>query len=251
MSVTDLNHLQKAISKTVEDKACRLLPQALILLGFVSLFFAAMPELDLIVSRFFWNPAAGFGLKENSFLIAFRDGNRFLPWAVIGIATTLLIPNPFLRNLKYPPAPHKLLFVLTFFAAGPGLGVHLIKMLVGRARPQALEEFGGRAFFTPPWELTDQCVRNCSFISGEAASAFALLTLVVFIKPRYSTLYLGAVGIVAAAFSFNRVVFGAHFLSDVVIAWNVMFALAVLLWRSFSRNAPQIDALFVREPRLR
>jgi membrane-associated phospholipid phosphatase len=249
MNVTDLNHVQKAISKTVEDKACNLLSQALMLLGFVSLIFAAMPELDLIVSRFFWEPTAGFEFQENSVLIAFRDANRFLPWVVIGIATVLLIPNPFLRKLKYPPAPHKLLFVLTFFAAGPGLGVHLIKMLVGRARPRALEEFGGNALFTPPWELTDQCVRNCSFISGEAASAFALLTLVVFINPKYSTLYLGAVGIVAAAFSFNRVMFGGHFLSDVIIAWNLMFVLALLLWRSFSRNAPQIDAMFTRDSR--
>lgn len=249
MKVTDLNHDQKANSQTVEDEACRLLPQALILLGFVSLIFTAMPELDLMVSRFFWEPTAGFDFKENSVLIAFRDTNRFLPWVVIGIATTLLIPNPLLRNLKRPPAPHKLLFVLTFFAAGPGLGVHLIKMLVGRARPRALDEFGGNAFFTPPWQLTDQCVRNCSFISGEAASAFALLTLVVFINPRYSTLYLGAVGIVAASFSFNRVVFGGHFLSDVVIAWNVMFVLAVLLWRAFSRNASQIDAIFTRHAR--
>jgi lipid A 4'-phosphatase len=249
MNVTDLNHAQKAISKTVGAEACRLLPQALILLGFVSLSFAVMPELDLMVSRFFWKPTTGFGFKENSFLIAFRDTNRFLPWLVIAIATTLLIPNPFLRKLKCLPAPHKLLFVLTFFAAGPGLGVHLLKILVGRARPRALEEFGGSAFFTPPWQITDQCARNCSFISGEAASAFALLTLVVFIKPRYSTLYLAAIGLVAAAFSFNRVIFGGHFLSDVVIAWNVMFVLAVLLWQSFSRNAPQIDALFTRIPR--
>jgi membrane-associated phospholipid phosphatase len=247
MNVTDLNHVQKANSKTLEDEACHLLPQALIVLGFVSLFFAAVPELDLIVSRFFWDPTAGFGFKENSFLIAFRDTNRFLPWVIIGIATTLLIPTPFLRSLKSPPAPHKLLFVLTFFAAGPGLGVQLIKMLVGRARPRALEEFGGSAFFTPPWQLTDQCVRNCSFVSGEAASAFALLTLVVFINPRYQAIYLGTVGIVAAAMSFNRVMFGGHFLSDVVIAWNVMFVLAVLLWQSFSRNAPQIDALFTRD----
>lgn len=251
MNVTDLNHVQKAISKTVEDKTRHLLAQALILLGFVSLIFAAMPELDLIVSRFFWDPTAGFGFKENSLLIAFRDANRFLPWMVIGIATTLLIPNPFLRTLKYPPAPHKLLFVITFFATGPGLGVHLIKMLVGRARPRGLKEFGGSALFTPPWQLTDQCVRNCSFISGEAASAFALLTLIVFINPKYQTRYLAAVGIIAAAFSFNRVVFGGHFLSDVVIAWSVMFALAALLWRSFSRNAPQIDALFARDSRPR
>ncbi len=251
MNVTHLNHVQKAISKTGEDKACHLLPHALMLLGLVSLIFAAMPELDLIVSRLFWDPAAGFGFRENAFLVAFRDANRFLPWVVIGIAILLLIPNPLLRKQKYPPAPHKLLFVLTFFAAGPGLGVHLLKMLVGRARPRALEEFGGQAFFTPPWQLTDQCARNCSFISGEAASAFALLTLVVLIKPKYAGLYLGVVGIVAAAFSFNRVVFGGHFLSDVVISWNLMFVLAVLLWRSFSRNAPQIDALFVRESHLR
>jgi membrane-associated phospholipid phosphatase len=209
----------------------------------------AVPDLDLAVSRFFWEPGAGFGFKENSTLIAFRDTNRFLPWVVIGIAVTLLIPIPFLRNLKYPPAPHKLLFVLTFFAAGPGLGVHLIKILVGRARPRALEEFGGTASFTPPWELADQCFRNCSFISGEAASAFALLTLVVFIKPKYSALYLVVVGIVAAAFSFNRVAFGGHFLSDVIISWNVMLVLALLLWRHFSRSAAQIDAMFTRDPR--
>ena len=203
MNVTDLNHVQKAISKTANDKTRHLLPQALILLGLVSLIFAAVPELDLIVSRLFWEPAAGFNFNEDSFLIAFRDTNRLLPWVVVGTAIALLIPTPLLRHLKYPPAPHKLLFVLTFLAAGPGLGVHLIKILVGRARPRALEEFGGSADFTPPWQLTDQCIRNCSFISGEAASAFALLTLVVFIRPKYSTLYLVIVGIVAAGFSLN------------------------------------------------
>lgn len=247
MDVTDLNHVQKANPKTVEDEAHRLLPEALMLLGFVSLIFATVPEIDLIVSRYFWDPIAGFAFEENSFLIAFRDLNRLLPWVVIGFAIVLLLASPFLRNPKYSAAPHKLLFVLTFFAAGPGLGVQVIKMLVGRARPRALDEFGGSAIFTPPWQLTDQCVRNCSFISGEAASAFALLTLVVFVTPRHRTTYLAAVGIVAAAFSFNRVMFGGHFLSDVVIAWNVMFVLAVLLWQSFSQNAPQIDALFKRD----
>lgn len=250
MTATDLNHIQKSTSKPADDSTPNLLLQALLLLGLVSLIFAAVPELDLIVSRLLWSPGLGFEFQTNSFLIAFRDANRLLPWVVIGTAIALLIPNPFLRRLTSPPAPHKLLFLVTFFAAGPGLGVHLIKMLVGRARPHALEEFGGSALFTPPWQLTDQCVTNCSFISGEASSAFALLTLVVFIRPKYATLYLGAVGIVAAGFSLNRVVFGAHFVSDVLIAWNVMFALAVLLWRPFSRNAPQIDAMFSRPSRL-
>ncbi|KQQ46057.1 hypothetical protein ASF69_07615 [Rhizobium sp. Leaf311] len=244
MSVTNLNHVQKAIAETGHDTPRNVLPQALALLGLASLIFAAIPELDLMVSRFFWENASEFAFKENSFLILFRDTNRLMPWVIIGAAVLLLIPNPYLRRLKYTPAPHKLLFVLMFFATGPGLGVHFIKILVGRARPRTLEEFGGNAVFTPAWEFTDQCVRNCSFISGEAASAFALLTLVVFFRRQYSTLYLCAVGVVAAGFSLNRVVFGAHFLSDVVIAWGLMFVLAALLWRLFSQSAPQIDTLF-------
>ena len=244
MNVTHLNQSEIAISKPATDKTKDYLLKAFILLGFVSIFFAAVPEVDLIVSRFFWYPGSGFELNNNSDLIAFRDVNRFLPWAVIGVAAVLLIPNRLLRRLEHPTAPHKLLFVITFFATGPGLSVHLMKMLVARARPRALQEFGGNAFFTPPWELTNQCARNCSFISGEAASAFALLTLVVFVKPKYSTAYIVAIGILAAAFSLTRVLHGAHFLSDVILAWNVMLVLAVLLWQIFSRNAPQIDAIF-------
>ena len=248
MSVSELNHTRNANPKIVARHARNPLVSGLMALGLVSLIFAAVPELDLFVSRLFWEPEAGFGFRDNSYLIAFRDTNRILPWVVIAIAFALLLPVPFLSRLKGRAAAHKLLFVVTFIAAGPGLGVQLIKMLVGRARPRDLAEFGGSATFTPPWEITDQCLRNCSFVSGEAASAFALLTLVVFIHRRYTTAYLTVVGLLAAAFSLNRVVFGGHFLSDVVIAWNVMFILAALIWRFFSKNAPQIDALFSGSP---
>jgi membrane-associated phospholipid phosphatase len=244
MNVTHIKYSERAFSNPATDQTNDLLLKAFMLLGFVSIIFAAVPEVDVIVSSFFWNSASGFELNNNSALIAFRDVNRFLPWAVVGVAAVLLIPNPFLRSLKHPPAPHKLLFVITFFAAGPGLSVHLIKMLVARARPTALQEFGGNAFFTPPWQITDQCARHCSFISGESASAFALLTLIVFVKPKYWIVYLVAMGILAAAFSFTRVLHGAHFFSDVIIAWNVMLVIAVLLWQKFSRSAPQIDAIF-------
>jgi hypothetical protein len=151
MNAVDLSHGQKANSKTIEERECHFLPQALMLLGLVSLVSAAMPELDLIVGRFFWEHATGFEFTENSFLIAFRDTNRFLPWVVVGTAIALLIPNPFLRHLKDPPSPHKLLCALTFFAAGPGLGVHLIKMfLVERVQKHLMN--GGSTLFTPPWD---------------------------------------------------------------------------------------------------
>lgn len=246
MQPANVNNFEKPISNGSEGKTCDFLPHALIVLGFVSIIFASVPELDLMTSRSFWDAADGFDHRKNPVLLALRDINRYLPWILIGLATALLIAGNFIRHMKRLAPPHKLLFVVTFFAVGPGLSVAAIKAFVGRARPRALEEFGGGAVFTPPWDLTDQCMRNCSFISGEAASAFALLTLVIFVQPKYAKLYIGAMGLLAAAFSFNRVVFGAHFLSDIIIAWNVMWILAVLLWRLFSRNALQIDAIFSR-----
>ncbi|MBO3758327.1 phosphatase PAP2 family protein [Ciceribacter sp. L1K22] len=246
MQLAHLNNLQKTISQQPGDKTEDLLPYALISLGFVSIIFAALPELDLITSRFFWDAANGFEFESNYALIALRDANRFMPWLVIGTAAAVLTAIMVTEQARRLASPHKLLFVITFFAVGPGLCVQGIKALVGRARPKVLEEFGGSAIFTPPWDISDQCMRNCSFISGEAASAFALLTLVIFIKPRYAKFYLSIVGLMAACISLNRVAFGAHFLSDVVIAWNVMWVVAVLLWRVFSRHAGMIDAVFYR-----
>jgi lipid A 4'-phosphatase len=246
MQSANLNDFEKAIPNRPCDKTRDFLPHALISLGLVSIFFATVPELDLKISRVFWDTASGFGKGRDPVLITFRDINRDLPWIVIGIAAALLIANSFTTRMKGLAPPHKLLFVITFFAVGPGLGVEVIKRFVGRARPRALEEFGGSAMFTPPWDISDQCIRNCSFISGEAASAFALLTLIVFVKPKYAKIYIGAVGVLAAAFSFNRVVFGAHFLSDVIIGWNVMWILALLLWRFVSRGATHIDAFLSR-----
>lgn len=222
---------------------------SLVALGAVSILFAAVPELDLIVSRLFWSPAEGFALADNSLLLLLRDTNRLLPWIVISLVLILLIA-PWLHDLKRSaPPPHKLLFVLIFFALGPGLTVHGIKTMVGRARPKDIEEFGGFSEFTPPWELSEQCLRNCSFISGESSSAFALLMLVVLLPKSYKRVYLVLMGGAAAAVSFNRVAFGAHFFSDVVLAWNVMTVVALVVGRWTSSNSLYIDRLFLRRNR--
>ncbi len=222
---------------------------ALVCLGAVSIVFAAVPELDLTVSRFFWSPAEGFALTDNSLLLLIRDTSRYFPWLVISLMFVLLVlPQLFDVKLNLPP-PHKLLFVVIFFAVGPGLMVHVIKTLVGRARPRDIQEFGGMGTFTPPWDLSAHCLQNCSFISGESSSAFALLTLVVLFPLSYRRVYLILMGVVAAAISFNRVMFGAHFLSDVVLSWNLMAIAALVLWRWMSMNARYIDGLFLPRKR--
>jgi membrane-associated PAP2 superfamily phosphatase len=246
MQLAKLSKSEKPTSNLPRDKTSDSLPHALIVMGLVSIVFAALPELDLMTSRHFWDAANGFYGRESPLLTALRDINRYLPWILIGIATVLLIANNLKADMKRLAPPHKLLFLITFFALGPGLSVQAVKAVVGRARPRALEEFGGSAIFTPAWDFSDQCIRNCSFVSGEAASAFALMALIVFVKPRYATYWMVGIGVFAAAFSFNRVAFGAHFLSDVIIAGNLMWIVAILLWRWFSRNASQIDAILSR-----
>ncbi|QLQ19882.1 MAG: phosphatase PAP2 family protein [Exiguobacterium profundum] len=65
-------------------------------------------------------------------------------------------------------------FVLAVYALGTGVLVHgLLKAYWGRARPAQVTEFGGIAAFTPPWLISQECTRNCSFVSGEVSGAVA------------------------------------------------------------------------------
>lgn len=220
---------------------------AMVTLVLASILFTMLPRIDMIVSEMFWVNEEGFVHSRNGLLIGLRDGNRLLPWFIlIPIALMLIVPQIVAVTSQILPPPHQLLYVLAFYAIGPGLTVHAIKTVVGRARPHALGEFGGTAMFTPPWRITDQCVSSCSFISGESASAFAIVTLALLLTPRHRIYFLPVALVAAAAASLNRVAFGAHFLSDVVIAWAVMWLIAVVMWRWTARHAPYIDALFVR-----
>ncbi|KYB45601.1 hypothetical protein AB664_37315 [Brucella anthropi] len=51
---------------------------------------------------------------------------------------------------------------------------------------------------------------------------------------------------VALFTAFNRVIFGAHFLSDVVIAWGLMLCLMIWLWQRIATHAERIDAAIAR-----
>jgi len=42
------------------------------------------------------------------------------------------------------------------------------------------------------------------------------------------------------------VMFGAHFLSDVVIAWGLMLCLMIWLWQRIATHAERIDAAIAR-----
>ncbi|MCY1374769.1 hypothetical protein D9M69_621310 [compost metagenome] len=51
---------------------------------------------------------------------------------------------------------------------------------------------------------------------------------------------------VVLVFSLNRIAFGAHFLSDVVLAWLLMLWIMLWLWSVFAGNGVRIDAALTR-----
>ncbi|QWK81357.1 phosphatase PAP2 family protein [Ochrobactrum sp. BTU1] len=231
-------HMGDANTKSLPSWA----PQVVFVLLVSSALFIMFPAIDLAVSRSFARGAT-FPLSDNLFLLAIRDANRrFMIYFLILMTLAIFLYALWPQRFKFVP-PHKAFFVILTFLLGPLLTVQLLKHFIGRARPRSLFEFGGTADFTPVWQYAAQCSRNCSFPSGEAATAAATLALIVFIPVRWRFLSIALVSPVLLFASINRVLFGAHFLSDVFVAWGLMLCLMVWLWKKVSENARNIDDL--------
>ncbi|WDZ79543.1 phosphatase PAP2 family protein (plasmid) [Ensifer adhaerens] len=231
----------------VEDQPIAIAGALTICAAFV---FMAYPGIDLVVSRWAASAAGDFPLSREPLLRALRDFNRILPVFILPCVLALLVmqaiaPRP--RLLR----PHKALFFLTFYAIGPGLLIQALKRLIGRARPYDITDFGGTLPFTPAWQVSSACSRSCSFASGESATAIALVALALLLPVRWRRVAIIALVPLILAFSLNRIVFGAHFLSDVVLAWLLMLWLMTWLWSAFRDNGERIDAAMQRLGRRR
>ncbi len=181
----------------------------LLLLGCI--FFALFPQIDLIVSSFFYHE--GFYLKDTPFA-RFIYKATIITTAAFGIGLLLLLVIEFITKNEWVKK-RVVLYLLAVLALGPGLIVNeLFKNHFGRARPSQIAQFGGTKTFTPALLPTNQCKKNCSFSSGHAAAAFYFLALVPLVRKRKLAILIVAllwgwlVGMV-------RIVQGGHFLSDV------------------------------------
>ncbi|MDW5318308.1 phosphatase PAP2 family protein [Rhizobium sp. PL01] len=219
--------LHRPVPLSKADSALAIIGTSIVWVSFV---FIVFPNLDLVVSRWFVSGQT-FVMADNSFLLQVRDVSRLAQPYIIGSMIVLIALWKFLPARMYICPPHKPLFVLLSFAAGPLLVVQTLKIVIGRVRPRALVEFGGTADFTPVWQFSAACSRACSFPSGESSAAAASLSLLILVPPKFR---LGAAIVVVPCLMFvalNRVLLGAHFLSDVLLGWLLtMFAMA-WVWR--------------------
>ena len=200
----------------------------------VSALALAFPGIDVAVAALFHHGAAGFPAERNGFLVDLRAAGMGVTRIVVVALVSAGLGKLFLPMLMRAVSSRVLLFLAGSMALGPGILVNsILKEFWGRPRPRQITDFGGAMEFFPAWIPGGACASNCSFPSGEASSAMWLLAFVFVVPERWRRAVLVAVLIWAFAISLNRMAFGAHFLSDVLIGWGLMATIVLVCHRIF------------------
>lgn len=227
-----------ALRRLLPDRAAwrRPLPPAsgilafLLLLVAAALLFGLWPELDLIVSRWARDLSGGrFQFGDGWWQWLYR-GLRPLFYGISALIGLLGLASLLLRRPVLGVTPRIAIFILLAFGLTQGLIVDLyLKTVFGRARPRELVEFGGESLFTPFYIVAGQCARNCSFVSGHAAMAFATFAFAFVVPVVWRRRVFWAALAFGAVTGWMRIVQGGHFLSDVVFAGLVVYGVTWLL----------------------
>ena len=196
--------------------------------------------MDLDVAGLFYDAFDGFYLRTNPFVRFVFEG---VPWitrtVVVGLLLFIVAAWTLWRSHDYCMRVRRAaLYLLLVMVIGPGLLVNTVfKDQWGRARPSQVEQFGGTKLFTRAAIPTDQCQKNCSFVSGHASVGFFFLAL-AFVWPRRRILWLAVGTGLGLGIGFIRMLQGGHFFSDVIFCGIVVYLTARVLHALMFRTAP-------------
>ncbi len=220
----------------------------------IGLLFGIYPELDLKLAALFYDAAAkSFPLKLNALAAIARDGAMWIAWGLALPAIVALV-----IKLARPDKPllisgRAIIFLLVTLAFSAGVLTNLtFKTYWGRPRPVVVAEFNGAEPFVPWWDPRGSCERNCSFFSGEGATAFWTYAPAALTPPAWRPLAFAAATLFGVITSGLRMAFGGHFFSDVATAGLVTFLVIWLAYRLIYRwpqtrlSDESIDAALTR-----
>ena len=195
---------------------------------FFFIFFLVFPEFDIYFSSLFYENNK-FISEKIIFIKSLRTFLKDLMVLIPIVALIILLVN-FLKKKKSKTFLNlRVKMSLIGLIIGPIVGSGIIanwyfKDQWGRARPVQITEFGGDKYFTQAFVKSNQCEKNCSWISGESSAAFSFFVGTLILKnPLFFFLNL-VFGIIV---SFCRISMGGHFLSDNLFALFFMVYLAI------------------------
>lgn len=201
-----------------------------------SLCLAAVPSLDLSVSRLFFD-GSGFYLRNRWWVTWLQECVGYFIGLSLASVLAIFGVNRLSGSRLLGVDGKVVAYVFLSLLIGAGLIVNvLLKNSFGRARPRNVQEFCGDQKYSPAFVFSTACPTNSSFASGDAAGAFFALPLAyAFLRRRSLWLAAAAFGVLV---SFSRVASGAHFFSDTVVSLFVMWIVADLLHAHLLRPAP-------------
>ncbi len=203
-----------------------------------TLLFSVFPEVDIRFSSCFYDPTRQFYLANVSFCRWIYLSAEIITIAWVVLAVVWLAGTWIRKKNWFELTAKQVFYLLLVLAIGPGLIVNVVlKDNWGRARPADITAFGGTSTFTPAFVLSSECRTNCSFVSGHAAMGFYFIAFGFVFRQRRDLLILLA-GTYGAVLGLIRIIQGGHFLSDIVFAFFIVYAVsAVLYWIMFERNS--------------
>jgi lipid A 4'-phosphatase len=196
------------------------------------LLFGIFPELDLKLAALFYDaPTRSFPLKFNAYAAIARDGAMWIAWGLAIPAIAALVIKLLRPDRPLMMSGRAIIFLLMTLILSAGVLTNLaFKSYWGRPRPVLVTQFGGDLPFVPWWDPRGGCDHNCSFFSGEGATAFWTFAPAALTPPPWRPLAYAAATLFGVVTSGLRMAFGGHFFSDVATAGLVTF---LLIWLAY------------------
>jgi lipid A 4'-phosphatase len=191
----------------------------------IGIVFGIYPELDLKLAALFYDPSTkSFPLKLDGWASLARDAAMWVVWAIalpaiVAIVIKLLRPDrPLLISGR------AIVFLLLTLTMSAGVLTNLtFKSYWGRPRPVRVIEFNGDLRAVAWWDPRGGCGHNCSFFSGEGATAFWTIAPAALAPAAVRPLAYAAATLFGLATSVLRMAFGGHFFTDIAAAGLVTF----------------------------
>jgi lipid A 4'-phosphatase len=205
---------------------------ALALALVVGLLFGIYPELDLKLAGLFYDASSqSFPLKLNTLAAIARDGAMWIAWGFALPAIFALVIKMARPDRPLLMSGRAIIFLLATLILAAGVLTNLtFKSYWGRPRPVVVTQFSGPQEFVPWWDPRGSCGKNCSFFSGEGATAFWTYAPAALTPPPWRPLAYVAATLFGVVTSVLRMAFGGHFFTDVAAAGLVTF---LVIWLAY------------------
>jgi lipid A 4'-phosphatase len=199
----------------------------------IGLLFGIFPELDLKLAALSYDAATrSFPLKASSVAAFARDAAMWVAWALALPALGAIIAKLFRPDKPMLIPGRAAVFLVVTIILSAGVLTNLtFKSYWSRPRPVVVTQFNGDKDFVPWWDPRGTCGRNCSFFSGEGATAFWTYAPAALTPPAWRPLAYAAATLFGITTSVLRMAFGGHFFTDVAAAGLVSF---LVIWLAYA-----------------